>query len=318
MRVQSVYGPLFEPLIEENGPLDPQTPVSDTPFDPKGELTVSRFVRSQSRFVTFVSSGLCLRPEQKPSRMGRYELLIHSDDEGWAREVLTDVARMSLDVRFEPGHTFDLSAWAFETDPLQGVVFDEVSRTRIDGERFGVLRCVGITRTELAFARHAGGKSLLSRLRDRRSWPRSDRARRAVVDPRTERRKSPLPSAGGATVGRVLSHGVQGLDLSFVTPISGYRGVSAVTVVGRSLGEASLEELWFRLDVRLEDDMGLVQVEAPLVGGALRGPPRLRLAWHDSIVFPPYDALLAEGGSVPAPEARLLLKQLYAVHLSLS
>ena len=277
-----------------------------------GELSLVRFAKRHGRFTTFLSSGLVICPEQKPSRVGRYELMCVAEDEGWVREVLSDIARMSFDLRFDGGHTFDLSSWAFETDTLQGVLFEEACRVRVDGSPYGVLRCIGITRRELAYARKEGPRRLLVELKANGVYPASDARRRSVVAVGADLPRTPLPSG---TAGSVLSHEVAGLDLSIVKGISGHQGVSAVTVLGRDLDETNAEEIWFRLDVRLEDEVGLVQIEVPVRSGEIGSPPVMRIAWHDGIVFPPYDKVLKDGARHPVPDAARLMRGLYRAHL---
>ena len=316
MDAQALYRQLYAPLLAELGPLDAATPHALDPFDPLEELTLSRFERRHERFVTYISSGLALRPEQKRSTLGRFELLVTCDDEGWAREVLTDIARMTFDVRFDGGQTFDLSSWAFETDTLQGVIFEQACKVRIDHEAFGVLRCIGVTRRELAYARGHSSQELLAALRRKGVYPRTDRRRRSVVEAGAELPKTPLGVGRSGSMTSVITHAVEPLDLTVVKGVSGHQGVSAVTVLGRSLDDLNSEEIWFRLDVRLEDDVGLVQIKMPIRAGQLVGPPRLRVAWHEGIVFPPFDALMQEGGTRNVPEANPLMDRLYADHLS--
>ena len=302
MDLDAFYQQLFAPLAEL-GPFDPDTPLEPEPFDPMGEIPICRFLQRDGRFCTFVTTGLAVCPEQKPSRLGRYELLISSDDEAWAREVAADIGRMSFDVRFEGGHTFDLTSWAFETDTLQGILFEEAYRVRIDGQPFGVMWCLGITKRELGYARAHGTKSLISDLRRSEVFPHSDRMRRSVVGPGTDFLKAPLPLG---TVGSVQSHSVQDLDLNFVRALSGHQAISAVTVMGRDLDELSTESIWFRLDVRLEDEIGLVQVRVPVEGKRLLGVPQLKVAWHEGILFPPTIRFCAVAPRTPHPRRRRL------------
>ena len=315
MHRSTFYEELYAPLIAELGPLDASTPPTLEPFDPLEELTLSRFERRDGRFVTYVSSGLAVRPEQKVSTLGRFELLVSSDDEGWVREVLTDIARMTFDVRIEAGQTFDLSSWAFETDTLQGVVFEEAARVRIDRHPFGILRVIGVTRRELAYARGGSTHELVDALRKHGVHPRTDRRRRSVVAVGADLPQTPLPAVRSGTITSVLSHAVDQLDLTLVKGISGHHGVSADTVLGRSLDDLNSEELWFRLDIRLEDNIGLVQIKAPVTLGKLSAPPRLRIAWHDGIVFPPFDEIARNGNSMLVPEASDLMHRLFAAHV---
>jgi hypothetical protein len=49
-------------------------------------------------FATYVTCELAVRKEQVPSSGGRYELLTTVEDEAWARNLLTALGSMSLEV----------------------------------------------------------------------------------------------------------------------------------------------------------------------------------------------------------------------------
>jgi hypothetical protein len=79
------------------------------------------------------------------------------------------------------GHSFDLGELVKPLDPIQGIVFTKACSVHIDGEQYGVLRCVGITRTEMEFKRNHGADVLLARLRNAGIYPRAVLDRNSVV-----------------------------------------------------------------------------------------------------------------------------------------
>jgi hypothetical protein len=88
---------------------------------------------------------------------------------------------MSLGVTFGHGHTLDIGPWVNSEEALQGIVFETVSTTMIDGKRYGVLRCIGITRPELEYAYRKGTTDLLSLLKRAGYYPNTELRRRSIL-----------------------------------------------------------------------------------------------------------------------------------------
>lgn len=153
MDVRRFYAELFAPLEHTIGRLDQDTLVAIVGFDAGGPLNFRSSGRGEGRFTTYVSCELAVRSEQQPAEFGRYELLTTSDDEEWVMSVVTRIGRMSLETAFDEGHTLDIVAWVEPTDIIQGVIFEQLFGTEIDGEGYGVLRVIGVTRPEMDFAR---------------------------------------------------------------------------------------------------------------------------------------------------------------------
>jgi Suppressor of fused protein (SUFU) len=175
------YTELFAPLERTIGPLDSDTIVAIVGFDVGGPLNFCTIGHGKGRFTTYVSCELAVRSEQQPAEFGRYELLTTCDDEKWVRSIVTDIGRMSLEVAFDDGHTLDIGSWVEPTDFIQGVVFETVCESEIDGEAYGVLRVVGVSRPEMDFARAHGSSSLLERLTKAGVYPNTTAARSSVV-----------------------------------------------------------------------------------------------------------------------------------------
>jgi hypothetical protein len=176
------YRQLFAPVEAILGPIDRDTIVAIIGFDAGGPLNFCTIGRgSGERFVTYISCELAVRAEQRPSEFGRYELLVTCDDEGWVRSILTDIGRMSLEVAFGHGHTLDIGPWVEADDPIQGIVFEKVAEKKFDGESYGVLRCIGITRAEMEYAQNRGAMALLTRLKKAGVYPNTAIRRKSVL-----------------------------------------------------------------------------------------------------------------------------------------
>jgi hypothetical protein len=175
------YRHLFAPLEETHGRVADETIMAIIGFDAGGPLSFSVFQKPVDGSTTYVSCELAVRSEQQPSEFGRYELLATSDDEGWVRSVLSDIGRESFGCRFGDGHTLDIGAWVSSDAPIQGVVLELASTALIDGTPYGVLRCVGVTRSEFEFARKAGVPKLLMALGKAGIYPRTLTGRASVL-----------------------------------------------------------------------------------------------------------------------------------------
>jgi hypothetical protein len=166
------YKSLFAPLTRAVGPVDKTTLVALVGFDAGGPLSFCTIGRDQRQeFITYVSCELAIRPEQMPSDDGRFELLASCDDERWARSILTDIGRMSFEVAFGAGHTLDIGPWVGAAHSIQGVVFEQVYSIEVSGERYSILRCLGLTRSELEIAQEHGSAVALSSIKARGAYP---------------------------------------------------------------------------------------------------------------------------------------------------
>lgn len=182
MGYREFYKRLFaacEPII---GPLDKNTMVAIIGFDAGSPLNFCTVGRDRGeQFVTYISCELAVRPEQLPSQFGRYELLASCDNAQWVRSIVTDIGRMSLETVFGHHHTLDIGPWVQPSDPIQSVVFEKACEAEIDDASYGILRCIGITRSEMEFAREQGPAKLLDHLRRAGIYPNTTCQRESVV-----------------------------------------------------------------------------------------------------------------------------------------
>jgi hypothetical protein len=176
------YHELFSPLEATLGSRDPNTIFAIVGFDCGGPLNFVTFgVNSGQKFVTYVSCELAVRREQRPAAFGRYELLASCDDEHWVRHWLSEIGRMSLLESFDDGHTLDFGENVAQSERIHGVLFEKGYSREIGGESYGILRCVGITRDEIEFARQYGSKSLLARLHEWGVYPNTHTKRSSAT-----------------------------------------------------------------------------------------------------------------------------------------
>ncbi len=178
------YSALFSPLTTTIGPIDKQTIFHIMGFDGGGPVNLSTIgVDAGLHPVTYVTCELATRSEQVPAAKGgyRYELLASSDDQQWVGATLTGLGNMSLEVALGHGHTVDLGLNDSGGPAIQGVLLQEECRSMFNGTQYGVLRCVGITRREMDFARAESSASLVVRLKAGGVWPHTTLTRRSVL-----------------------------------------------------------------------------------------------------------------------------------------
>jgi hypothetical protein len=118
----------FNRIELEFGPFDRPFQFHIFPFEAGGSLDYFTVGRNSEQFVTYITWGLLGHSELKRGSLGRYELLAVCDDEDWCREILTNIGRMSLMSRLEPGETVDIGAWVQPTEAIQALVLDEAGR----------------------------------------------------------------------------------------------------------------------------------------------------------------------------------------------
>jgi hypothetical protein len=187
MRVTQLSKKFFHLIEQRVGPFDRPFQFRPFPFDAGGALNfLTVGVGRNEPFVTYVSWDLFGHEKQKRCSLGRYELLAGCDEEKWCLDVLTNIARQGLTEIFEPGDTMDIAQWVGPDAMLQGVVFEEALRTELRQlfrhERCGLLRCIGVTRPELEFARKHGTPALIEWLQHAGIYPRTIVHGRKTVD----------------------------------------------------------------------------------------------------------------------------------------
>jgi hypothetical protein len=201
-------GAAFEPISGEVAVVPPEAPDNERPSDAVHRAMVRAIEEQVGEFreeslvpivgfsaggplafrVTDVRDGFasylsCELVDEQMKRKLRapYELLATCDDEGWVMERLSRIAELGLEKRLDHGHTFDFGQDA-AAGPIQGVALELAATVRVAGKRYRVLRCHGLLRPELEFARERSVDLLLGKLRAAGVYPRISATRsRSVV-----------------------------------------------------------------------------------------------------------------------------------------
>ena len=99
------------------------------------------------------------------------------------RAMFTTIARYSAQAVLNPLETAEVPV--AEDEPTRCLIFDEYSKPgvpfRIAERRHGLLLCVEVHRSELAYARENGTAALIARLQEAGHYPRSDLEREPVA-----------------------------------------------------------------------------------------------------------------------------------------
>ncbi|MGB6221737.1 suppressor of fused domain protein [Haloferula sp.] len=183
MKDESFYAELFRSIHERIGPIDDTDIVPFVGFDRSGMIRLSSVGRDRSGFVTYITCELATRDEQRLAGLGNYEFMISCDDQSWAREVLTQIGRMSFNTAFEDGHAIDLCE-AFGSDfPMAGLLVEEFAKTSVGDRPCGIFRIHGVTRTELDYSIRFGTNKLLEAFKTAGLYPHTTvRQRRSLVE----------------------------------------------------------------------------------------------------------------------------------------
>jgi hypothetical protein len=173
------YKTLFEPVEAALGPLDKMTLTAIIGFSAGGPVSLNTIGRGASP-VTYVTCELVCYADQRPSSLGPFEVLITSNDEAWARNAATCVGELSLEVVVDHLHSIDLASRVDAPTKLQGVLLERFSSSKIDGESYGILRAIGVTRAELEWCLEHSVAELLQKLKAAGIYPVSDVGRESV------------------------------------------------------------------------------------------------------------------------------------------
>jgi hypothetical protein len=184
MEVSDLAKAFFDVLDKAVGPFDRPMRFHIFPFGAGGAVNFLTVGAGRCKSVKYVTWDLLGDEGQKHGRLGRYEILTQCDDNAWCLNVITNLGRLGLSEKLEPGETVDIGAWVDPKDSLQGVALEEALSVVLgEGrhrENCGLLRCIGITRPELEFARQYGVEALFRHLRRADIYPRTITKRRSV------------------------------------------------------------------------------------------------------------------------------------------
>ena len=167
------------------GPSFDQVWHATPPFDRGGPADVVAFCNHVPGWA-FVTCDLVGDSGQPESSLGAYELMICTRQrEEWAPHFISGLARYTLEAALEPGHTMDIGNVLAEDTTLNALLFAEpdipINRFSARGRRFGVLLCLGITRSEFDYRWSHGHEALLDLLRRHSVFPYTDLRRPPVI-----------------------------------------------------------------------------------------------------------------------------------------
>ena len=132
--------------------------------------------------IFYVTSDLLFIIRQPKNSLGRYELAICLPTEGdWARKILFKLSHATVEEVFEAGYTADITAWVAPDCPLKGLLFRGLVSFDFEGQSFGILLCIGVTRAELDFTVGHGSDELLRRLESAGVFPVTDTQRPSIA-----------------------------------------------------------------------------------------------------------------------------------------
>ena len=119
---------------------------------------------------------------QIQNELGTYELAIAQLDENdWAPNVISRLARYTCDALLEPGHTMDISSAVPKASTVAAFLFCEYARFDFHGRDAGLLLCLGITSDELRLYHAGDRKKVVAALKSARVYPYTDLYRDSVL-----------------------------------------------------------------------------------------------------------------------------------------
>ena len=137
---------------------------------------------------TYVTAELTgWQHEQKKNRIGNYELMICSRKKSdFAINLIAQLARFTLESKFNPGDTIDLTGAVPKSSNLAALLLADPDVTKPRFKLFGkpahLMLCVGITGDELKFhQKQKGGDGLLKLLKRKKVFPYTEMKRKSVV-----------------------------------------------------------------------------------------------------------------------------------------
>jgi hypothetical protein len=170
-------------LTKRLGPKDDTMLHSVVGFEFGGPPDIRRFRQTPDiPGVTYVTSDLLWCEQQPPCSIGRYELAISLPEESpWAEHILFKLAHASLEQTFDVGHTLDITEWVEPDCLIKGLFVTRLLSFRLDGQPYGVLFFVGVTRSELDYSLKHGAGKVAIQLKNAGAFPVTKLVRESVV-----------------------------------------------------------------------------------------------------------------------------------------
>ena len=171
----------LEPLL---GKADGRVWSAPVPLHLSGDSSVLVF-RSYVDGVVYVICDLIGLSDQQPNSLGQYELMICTrQEEEWAPELISRLARATMEDVLEVGETMDIGPALPEGSTIVALLFTTPDlpqeRFTVRGVTAGILLCVGITEDELRLCRGGQTERVLADLRRAGVFPFTDLQRRSI------------------------------------------------------------------------------------------------------------------------------------------
>jgi hypothetical protein len=133
----------------------------------------------------YVTADLIGVSGQLQSLLGNYELIICTrESSSWAPNIVSKLAKYTLDEPIQPGDIMDLGDAAPEGSNITGLLFTEPDLKNnvfdVRGIKGGLLLCIGITAEELIICQQRRSNELIRQLKEQEIFPYTDLARRTV------------------------------------------------------------------------------------------------------------------------------------------
>jgi hypothetical protein len=163
------------------GPSDGLILTSPVPFWLDGSPDVLTF-REHLDGVAYVTASLIGDDRSKPSKLGQYELMIClREPDDWAPGLISWLAKYTIEAVLSPGDTVDIKPAPLpQPTRLAHFLFVPYAAVTVEGQRAGVLLCLGITQEEYDCLCERGNDALLAGLKQAGIYPFTDPARAPI------------------------------------------------------------------------------------------------------------------------------------------
>lgn len=135
----------------------------------------------------YATCDLIGRPQQRANAQGQYELMVcHRQEEEDGPQLIARLACYTLEPPPEggilgPGETMDIGPATPPGSTVAAFLFCDYARLAVEGQRAGLLLCLGITRDELKACRRGRRQEVEAALKAKGVWPFTEWKRKSVL-----------------------------------------------------------------------------------------------------------------------------------------
>lgn len=132
--------------------------------------------------VVAVTAELIGNEKQIPNCLGNYELAFCTKtDDSWGAGLISQLAHYTMETALEPGETMDISPATPKGSSISAFLFCDYGEFEVQGEKAGILMCIGITDSELELCQNGQSDEILSKLKKKNLFPFTNLNRKSVV-----------------------------------------------------------------------------------------------------------------------------------------